>query len=219
MNFPLVVLAILSFAGGAVAWVLPSLLERVTVGMTPHEAGAAAEGLRGFNFGTTSIFAILAGAIGIVAAWAMRQQFAQGWSASVERALGALQNAYEGTLHAIFVQGGTMLSEALYTVVDRLMIDRMVELVGGFVNYLAESLRTLQTGYVRNYALVMLAGAVFVVACFMLILQQTFHFTDPKSILILVGVIFALIVVFVIVQRVWEETPAEATPSEQHGAH
>jgi NADH:ubiquinone oxidoreductase subunit 5 (subunit L)/multisubunit Na+/H+ antiporter MnhA subunit len=56
--------------------------------------------------------------------------------------------------------------------VDR-AIDWVVNFVATVVDYFAESLRTLQTGYVRNYALVMLAGAVFVVACFMIILQQT----------------------------------------------
>jgi NADH-quinone oxidoreductase subunit L len=98
--------------------------------------------------------------------------FARGWSPSVERALGAHDAIYEGTLHAIFVRGGTALSNLLYQVVDKWLIDGIVNGSAWFVDYLAESLRTLQTGYVRNYALVMLAGSVFVVACFMLILQQ-----------------------------------------------
>jgi NADH-quinone oxidoreductase subunit L len=73
-------------------------------------------------------------------------------------------------LHLIFVRGGDALAQLLYRVVDRGLIDRAVDGVGDLVNFLAENLRTLQTGYVRNYALVMLAGAVFVVGCFMLIL-------------------------------------------------
>jgi NADH-quinone oxidoreductase subunit L len=116
----------------------------------------------------------LAGLLGLL--WAMfgvgAEKFARGWSPAAERFLAAPDTLYQGTLHAIFVRGGTKLSELLYTGVDR-AIDWVVNFVATVVDYFAESLRTLQTGYVRNYALVMLAGAVFVVACFMIILQQT----------------------------------------------
>jgi NADH-quinone oxidoreductase subunit L len=70
------------------------------------------------------------------------------------------------------VVGGTRIAELCYSILDR-AIDGIVNGVAKVVDYFAESLRTLQTGYVRNYALVMLAGAVFVVACFLIILQQT----------------------------------------------
>lgn len=130
-------------------------------------------------FGDMNIFfptliGFLAGLIGLL--WAKYgvgpEKFARGWPPSVERALGAHQVIYEGALHAIFVVGGTKISELLYSIVDR-AIDGLVNGVAKVVDYFAESLRTLQTGYVRNYALVMLAGAVFVVACFLIILQQT----------------------------------------------
>jgi len=195
MNLPLIILAIASAIGGAVVFFLPGFLADVTTGMIPQAAdaahgaaqgaahgaghGAAAGGEHGgshfgeFHFGLTSYLAIAAGAAGIVLAWMMRPQFERGWTPGVERALGAPQNAYEGFWHALVVRGGTALSYVLYKVVDQRIIDKIVEGAGALVNALAESLRTLQTGYVRSYALVMLAGAVFVVACFMVILQRT----------------------------------------------
>ena len=192
MNLPLVVLAILAALGGIVVLRLPWYLYSVTVGMGPHlqaAAHAVSEGVHGaaegagphhgppppwmpITFTLPTIASLVAAFVGAGLAWPQTEKFALGWSKGAERALGAVADLYEGALHAIFVVGGTRVAEALFAIVDRLMIDRLVELVGGFVNYLAESLRTLQTGYVRNYALVMLAGAVFVVACFMIILQQ-----------------------------------------------
>jgi NADH-quinone oxidoreductase subunit L len=124
------------------------------------------------NVAIPTAFGTIAGLLGIALAWKKSDQFARGWPASTERVLGAHQAIYEGALHAVFVKGGTRFAELLYTIVDR-TIDWLVNGVAAVVDYFAESLRTLQTGYVRNYALVMLAGAVFVVACFMIILQHT----------------------------------------------
>lgn len=109
------------------------------------------------------------------AAWFMwgPEKFARGWSPATERLFSLPMDLYEGTLHLVFVRGGDAFANVLYRIVDRGIIDRAVDGVGDFVNFLADNLRTLQTGYVRNYALVMLAGAVFVVACFMVILQNT----------------------------------------------
>ena len=70
---------------------------------------------------------------------------------------------YDGLLHAIFVRGGDALSQALWRVVDVGMIDGIVNGVGASVAAGARVLRTLQTGYVRNYALMMLIGAMVVI--------------------------------------------------------
>lgn len=185
MNFPLILLAIASFVGGAL--IVPQLgpvLQRVTVDMIPH-AHAAAEGAAeaheslAYNWSSlwswpalVSLASALLG-MGIAAIGFGPEKFAHGWSSGTEKALGALQDIYEGTLHAIFVRGGTALSETLFRIFDRSVIDGIVNRTAWCVDGLAESLRTLQTGYVRNYALVMLAGAVFVVVCFMIILQWT----------------------------------------------
>ena len=76
-------------------------------------------------------------------------------------------------------------------ILDRLVIDNSVNGVGKGVEYLAESLRTLQTGYVRNYALVMLAGVVFVLACFFVILK----YQDNR---VLLGVLGGVILLFLL---------------------
>lgn len=182
MQWPLVVLAVLSVFGGMlVVPFLPGWLYPVTKAMIPaaHGAEAAAHGPEPFDLQkmltSWQTWASLAAAVmGMLFAWSVYgpEKFARGWSNTAERTLGALQNAYEGFLHLVFVQGGTALSQVLYRVVDRVLIDGAVNGVAWCVDFLAESLRTLQTGYVRNYALVMLAGAVFVGACFMFILQQ-----------------------------------------------
>jgi NADH-quinone oxidoreductase subunit L len=74
---------------------------------------------------------------------------------------------YDGLLHLIFVRGGSALATMLWTVVDVGIIDGIVNGVAGAVNVGARALRTLQTGYVRNYALEMLAGATVVVIAFL----------------------------------------------------
>jgi NADH-quinone oxidoreductase subunit L len=50
--------------------------------------------------------------------------------------------------------------------IDRLVIDGAVNGLGKAVAWASSNLRTLQTGFVRNYALLMLAGVVFIVAWF-----------------------------------------------------
>jgi NADH-quinone oxidoreductase subunit L len=193
MNWPLILLAVGSALGGILLVnFLPHFLEPVTRGMVPHVEGLThetAEGTHHAGWSLTSIFtlptlaSLAAAVLGAgLAYWGFGpNKFAQGWPPATERALGALQNAYDGALHLVFVKGGTALAWVLYHVVDVQVIDRLVNLVGAGVAYLADSLRTLQTGYVRNYALVMLAGAVFVVACFMLILQQDIVGKIPMS--------------------------------------
>ena len=197
MNIPLIILAIGSVFGGIVVFLFPEFLHKVTAGMghaAAHGAGeaagaaahgAAAAGSEGQAHGPETItvqgmlsawqtwVSVGAAALGIMAAYGIGvEKLSRGWSHATERALGAHQNIYEGLLHGIAVRGGNLMAGFLYQIVDRLIIDKLVDAAGGFVNMLADSLRTLQTGYVRNYALVMLAGAVFVVACFMIILQQ-----------------------------------------------
>jgi NADH-quinone oxidoreductase subunit L len=56
------------------------------------------------------------------------------------------------------------LADVLADVVEVRTIDGLVNGVARFVGLLGQGLRRLQTGLVRNYALVMLAGAVAVLA-------------------------------------------------------
>lgn len=225
-NWPLIILAIASALGGIL--IVPKLydfIKTVTYDVVPHFAGhEAGEHGGAFDLGAAlgaweTYLSIGVGVAGIAVAWAVfgPEKLARGWSSAAERAFGFLQNVYEGILHAIVVVGGTRLSELLYSVIDRGVIDRIVEGTGSATAGLAESLRTLQTGYVRNYALVMLAGSVFVVACFMLILQQ-WPWLNWRSVLpiLITVVVVGLIASFITGRR--EAAEAEtATPAE--GSH
>jgi NADH-quinone oxidoreductase subunit L len=180
MYLPLIFLAILSAAGGiALVNVIPGLIDPLTTSVA-HGAEGSHDGKHAAwsvaNMVTmpaliSTGFAVL----GTLGAWFAfgPAKFAQGWPPSLERLFSLPIDLYEGTMHLIFVRGGDAVANLLYRIVDRGIIDRAVDGMGDFVNFLADNLRTLQTGYVRNYALVMLAGAVFVVACFLVILQNT----------------------------------------------
>jgi NADH-quinone oxidoreductase subunit L len=178
MSIPLVILAVLSLFGGLLVPFMPNFLAPVfalgaaDAHLDPHPVTAA--GVLQHMMALPTFASLGAAALGAAIAWFMfgPEKFARGWSVGVERGLGALQNGYEGTLHAVFVRAGTAISQVLYTLVDRRIIDRAVDGVGGLVAFFAGLLREMHTGYVRNYALLMLAGAVFVVACFMFILQM-----------------------------------------------
>ena len=180
MNLPLIVLAILALGGGmALVNVIPGLLEPLTASAA-HGAEAGHGGGHAAWSPTSMVTppALISTLIAIVCAgiaWfgVGPEKFARGWSPATERLFSLPMDVYEGTLHLIFVRGGDAFANVLYRFVDRGLIDRAVDGVGDFTNFLADNLRTLQTGFVRNYALLMLAGAVFVVACFMVILQNT----------------------------------------------
>jgi NADH-quinone oxidoreductase subunit L len=199
MNAPLIVLAVASVAGGVL--IVPALydyLAPVTADMVPHAHGE--EGHHGGPFKLLAALAhwstwvsVGAAALGAGIAWFGfgPEKFAKGWATGTDKALGFLQNSYEGLCYLLVVRFGDTLSQFLYSVVDRLMIDRLVEAAAYGTAGLAESLRTLQTGYVRNYALVLLAGSVFVIACFMLILQG-WTWMRWENMLPILGVIVAI---------------------------
>jgi NADH-quinone oxidoreductase subunit L len=60
------------------------------------------------------------------------------------------------------------LTSFLANPIDKLVIDGAVNGAGRVIDWASSNLRTLQTGFVRNYALMMLAGVVFVIAWFAL---------------------------------------------------
>ena len=218
MNIPLIILAIASVIGGIVVFQLPQALAFLTeaghagAADAAHGAAEAAHAAEGggahhalefpgsFLTWQTGV-SVAAGMIGLLAAWfgVGPEKFARGWSPAQEKAFGLVQETYEKVLHAVFVKGGTAFSNFLFQFVDRLVIDGAVNGVGGITNFLADSLAGLQTGYVRNYALVMLAGAVFVGACFMWILQVGAQSKLQQNLLaILIGVVLVAVVIQII---------------------
>ncbi len=64
------------------------------------------------------------------------------------------------------------ITDILANPIDKLVIDGAVNGTGRLVAWASGGLRKVQTGFVRNYALIMLAGVVLVVAWFALIAWQ-----------------------------------------------
>jgi NADH-quinone oxidoreductase subunit L len=63
----------------------------------------------------------------------------------------------------VFMDGGSGLTDALVEV-DNAGMDGLVNALAALVSRTSNRLRGLQTGYARNYALSMLAGATLLVA-------------------------------------------------------
>ncbi len=70
-------------------------------------------------------------------------------------------HVYDGFVRHVVVKGSELL---LWTRVDAGLIDGAVNGLGTLMRSLARSLRPVQTGFVRHYALLLLAGAVAVVS-------------------------------------------------------
>jgi NADH-quinone oxidoreductase subunit L len=170
MTVPLIVLAVLSVIGGF--WLqggpmphpggtLAAFLEPA-VGPAEH-AGETAGGL---NATTLMIISVAVAALGIVAAWFMHAAgaFVRERPNPLRRLVEA-RFGYDAFLHGLVVVGGTQLAQALW-IFDRDIIDGIVNGVAGAVASAAQALRQPQTGFVRNYALTMLVGAVAVLGLF-----------------------------------------------------
>jgi NADH-quinone oxidoreductase subunit L len=174
MTGPLMVLGLLSIVGGGMltGWLPLGHGSPFTTWLAPAVQAAepavehVAQG--GLSEGVLIGLSVAAGALGILAAWLLSQQgaFLREKETPV-RELVEARYGYDSVLHAIFVRGGSALAMMLWTVVDVGIIDGIVNGVAGAVNGGARALRTLQTGYVRNYALEMLAGATVVVIAFL----------------------------------------------------
>jgi NADH-quinone oxidoreductase subunit L len=68
----------------------------------------------------------------------------------------------------VIYRGFMALTDFLANPIDKLVIDGAANGLGRLIERTSSGLRRLQTGFVRNYALMMLAGVVFVVAWFAL---------------------------------------------------
>ena len=75
--------------------------------------------------------------------------------------------------NAVFIKGGGWFSEnVLWKLVDRSLIDGVVNGLAGIVGLFSSGTRKLQTGYVRNYALAMLFGVVLIIGGLLYTYQQ-----------------------------------------------
>ena len=81
----------------------------------------------------------------------------------------ARKDLYQDSFNeAVFMRPGQKLTEGLVTT-DNKVIDGLVRLVGWVLQVSATSLRNIQNGYVRSYALIMVLGILALVAAVWLV--------------------------------------------------
>jgi NADH-quinone oxidoreductase subunit L len=180
MTVPLIILAILSAVGGI--WLSGTknlwVTEQLRLGefLEPslqwvRGAEGAVEHAGAISGTMMALISLGVAVLGIAIAlflYFLPGVFARGWNErnAWVRAADA-RFGYDGAMHAIFVRGGWTFSEMLWAMVDELGIDGAVDGIGKLTAGLAQGLRQLQTGFVRNYALVVLTGVVFVIISLM----------------------------------------------------
>jgi len=162
MTWPMILLAVGSAFSGVLLWwggALQHWLEPV-VGV--HEEAAHA-----LPSWVTTVVALGVVAVGIAVAYGMYGRAAIPAVAPVQ--VSALTTAARADLYGdafneeVFMRPGAQLTEALVEV-DDAGVDGSVNALAALVGRISNRLRGLQTGFARNYALSMLAGAVLVAA-------------------------------------------------------
>jgi NADH-quinone oxidoreductase subunit L len=162
MRGPLVVLAVLSFAGGLLAlpWVHSTGLESwlgpvfAHTLFNAHESAATQTAL--------IIVDAVAGFVGLGVAWAAWRNRVS--APALEPAFLQRVWYWDDVYDAVIGRPGTAMARFAATVVDARIIDGAVNGVAVVVRRSASNLRRLQTGYVRNYALGIALGLAGVVA-------------------------------------------------------
>jgi len=160
MTIPLAALAVLALVGGAInlpgggwlhRWLEPIVTEPVA----------------GLNIAVAGFFALLA----VGAAWLGWSMYRDPSKAQTEADTG-LGNflfrawRFDDVYKALVIKPFYVISTVCAQVLDVSLIDAIVNGVGRLVRSASNSLRGLQTGFVRNYGLMMLLGVVVVVAYF-----------------------------------------------------
>ena len=156
MAFPLVVLAALAALGGILKTPLEHWLEPVLA--HPHHFTSSSSTKLGLIVVTTA--AALAGLAIAYAIWAKRRVR----ESAVEPSL--LQHAWyvDELYEALVWKPSRALANASAFIVDAKIIDGTVNGVGALVRAGGSRLRTVQSGFVRNYALAVAVGAVAILA-------------------------------------------------------
>jgi NADH-quinone oxidoreductase subunit L len=169
MTIPLAVLAFLSVVGGALN--LPGILT------LEHWLEHTIEAVQpaAFSVGVAGT-ALLLAAGGLALAWALytRRPLQAGQEDPLRLRLGGLFTALargwgvDEIYQALFVRPYQRLAVLLAQPVDLGFIDALGSGLGTAVRSASSVLRRLQTGFVRSYALAVLAGAVAIVTYFLL---------------------------------------------------
>ena len=171
MRMPLILLALLSFAGGFLLGFPPEhgALHRL---LSPVFAPAVhlAGGAHHFAFWPDVVIMVISLALAVVGWWyayrfyVREPQLPQQWAARWQEYYTLLVNKYY--VDEAYLQGIVWpihrFAVALWQVFDVRVIDRIVNGVAGFVRFDGEFLRHIQTGYVRTYALWVVIGALVI---------------------------------------------------------
>ena len=168
MTVPLIVLAVLTVVAGLAVGIPSSHGTAFARFLSPVLPVAEAEHSAGITFALLVLSALVAIA-GVALAWMV-----YGRSAARAAAIGVPRNPLHRLLiekyyvdelyDALFVKPIYRLSLWLARVFDPLVVDGIVNGVASLVTGWARGLRRVQTGFVMNYALGILLGAVAVVA-------------------------------------------------------
>ncbi len=167
MTAPLVTLAVLSVVGGLVNTPFRTTLEHF---LEPVFEGVAIqhppEGI--LMFVILAGLSVLAGAIGVAAAYLTYRRPAASWvrfEDGFDPLWGTWEKAYQvdDIYGKTLVAPGRKMSEVAAFGVDLPVIDGAVNGVARLFSQIGKWARPLQTGYVRNYAALLLAGTIVVV--------------------------------------------------------
>ncbi len=172
---PVAVLAVLAAIGGLIqipgVWTVFSDYLAGTFTRFPAPAGAALPAESALQFWALAIIAIIVAAIGIGVAYVF---YLRGVAARLpERVAGSVPPLYRLLFNKYYVdeaydvavvRPGVGVGSFIGAIFDRQLLDGVVKAVAGGLGGLGQGLRTLQTGYVRQYLLSMLVGVVVIIA-------------------------------------------------------
>jgi NADH-quinone oxidoreductase subunit L len=162
MTWPMILLAVGSVFSGGLFWYGGALQHWLEPVVGAHEEAANA-----LPAWVTTVVALAVVAVGIAVAYRMYATSPIPRVAPVR--VSAFTTAARADLYGdafneeVFMRPGAQLTEALVDV-DDAGVDGSVNALAALVSRTSNRLRRFQTGFARNYALSMLAGAVLVTA-------------------------------------------------------
>ncbi len=161
MTVPMIVLALGSiFAGGALT--LGDRLERWLAPVVGD--GHASPPIPAWSITVITLLVVLAGVGVAYRAYALREVPGEAPADVSPVTAAARRDLYGDAFNeAVFMRPGAALTDSL-DVVERRGIDRVVEALAAAAMGVSALVRHAQTGFVRNYALTMFAGAVLLLA-------------------------------------------------------
>jgi NADH-quinone oxidoreductase subunit L len=166
---PMVILAILSVIGGYLAW--PGVYNKMDDWLSPVFKLYRVNGpaLVPQPFYLTSLIVTLAvTAVGVLIAYQVyyrRSPSAQAVGAYIPRLYQLVYHRYyvDEIYDALFVRPVKFAGRLIYQFFEQDVVDAAVDGAGRLIRWSSGWMRQIQTGYVRNYALSILVGAVLIV--------------------------------------------------------